>query len=362
MNSPRRLGSFSLKLHRLACILQAVLVGRVAAFLHLSLPRATEGGMVTLDALFKRYHPFVICLFIASAAYFQASGLSSLVAATLDHDMGDLSPSTPLTPATVDEREPVRSAAPILARNPFDSITGALDVEPIVMAPLSPDASGDPYLAPSCEIASVVLIAGSDDPDWSFAAIGGPRGTRLLLRRGDELAGHRVEHIGWDRVWMIHGTTRCQMVLGTRQKTAPPPKPALRPPAPRPPARAAGRAAVPPEIASKIQKLSDHQFRLDRYALNLILERQSELFRSVRIVPDKSGGEAVGFRLLQVASGSLFDMLGLKNGDRIRSINGMPLADPQRALEAYARLRSADHLTVGLQRGGKDMTIDLHIQ
>lgn len=308
---------------------------------------------MTLDALFKRYHPCVICLLIASAAYFQASGLSALLAATLDEEIGGAVPRMPRAPIAADRRDPVRSAAPILARNPFDSITGALDVEPIPMAPpaLAPDGSLDPYLAPLCDAASVVLIASADDPDWSFAAIGGPRGVRSLLRRGDELAGHRVEHIGWDRVWMTHGGSRCQMVLGTRQK--PPP------PAPRPPGRRPGRASVPPEIASRIQKLSDHEFRVDRAAVNLILEKQSELFRSVRIVPDKN---AAGFRLPRVASGSLFDMLGLKSGDSVRSINGMPLNDPQKALEAYARLRSADRLTLGLQRGGKDMTIDLHIQ
>jgi general secretion pathway protein C len=55
-------------------------------------------------------------------------------------------------------------------------------------------------------------------------------------------------------------------------------------------------------------------------------------------------------------------MLGLKKGDRIQSINGLSLTDPQKALEAYARLRTADRLTLSIQRGGKDANIDFRIQ
>jgi general secretion pathway protein C len=38
------------------------------------------------------------------------------------------------------------------------------------------------------------------------------------------------------------------------------------------------------------------------------------------------------------------------------------MSDPQKALEAYARLRSAERLTVTLNRRGKPMNIDFNIK
>ena len=55
-------------------------------------------------------------------------------------------------------------------------------------------------------------------------------------------------------------------------------------------------------------------------------------------------------------------LLGLENGDRIDKVNGFELGTPERALEAYARLRTASHLRVELVRRGRAMTIDYHIR
>ncbi|MFS8065653.1 MAG: hypothetical protein ACMG6S_04695, partial [Byssovorax sp.] len=59
---------------------------------------------------------------------------------------------------------------------------------------------------------------------------------------------------------------------------------------------------------------------------------------------------------------SLLGTLGLKTGDQVKAINGFELSDPQKALEAYSRLRSADNLSLTIQRAGKDATIDFHIR
>ena len=64
----------------------------------------------------------------------------------------------------------------------------------------------------------------------------------------------------------------------------------------------------------------------------------------------------------QGKGGSLLDTLGMKDGDVMKSINGFDMSDPQKALEAYARLRSADRLTVAMERGGAPVNIDINIR
>lgn len=63
-------------------------------------------------------------------------------------------------------------------------------------------------------------------------------------------------------------------------------------------------------------------------------------------------GPAGGLRLGRVAPGSLPDALGLHSGDELISVNDFKLADPEQALNAYARLRTASRLQLAVSRGG----------
>lgn len=322
------------------------------------------------DATLKRYFPVVICLLIALAAYFQASGMGQLVASSVALDPSSM-PQAPKPPshslnaglATKDEHS--TSAAPIIGRNPFDSVTGPLDGK-VVDLPQTPPpdqalSNSDPYADPMCDACRVLLITQSDDPEWSFAAIAGPDGKSILRRIGDEVSGQTVHFIGWDRVWMTQGSTRCQIVVGNKGA----PGKAASAGATPPPAASAPRGkgkALPPELASKIHKVSETEFNIERSVVDNVLENQAELMKSARIVPEKEGDKIVGIRLFGIRPDSLLGTLGIENGDRLQSINGFEMSDPQKALEAYARLRTAERLTVSVNRRGKPMNIDFNIK
>ena len=52
----------------------------------------------------------------------------------------------------------------------------------------------------------------------------------------------------------------------------------------------------------------------------------------------------------------------MENGDRLEKINGFDMTSPEKALEAYARLRTADHLTISVNRKGQEQNIDYNIK
>ncbi|MGK3966595.1 type II secretion system protein GspC [Sorangium sp. So ce1667] len=303
----------------------------------------------------KRYLGVALCLMIALAACFQAAGIGHLVASSIAAPPPLPAIPRGASPAASLAQDHATSAALILSRNPFDSVSGPLDgrtASPV--GPGAPPENRDPYEDPACDGARALLIARADDAAWSFAAMTGSGGEAILRRQGDTFGGMTVHQVGWDRVWLTTGGARCQAVLGS--------KPALTgaPPATGPaataPARRAAAPAVPPEIASKIRKISDTEFRVERSALGAILEQQSELMRSVRIAPEPGG-----IKLARIRSGSLLEMLGLRTGDKLASINGLDISDVPRALEAYARLTTASHIALSVTREGKPMTIDVHI-
>jgi general secretion pathway protein C len=316
-----------------------------------------------IDAQLKRSFPLVICAMIASAAYLQAAGIGQLLAAAVADG-----PSGPTTGPVqfVDPLQSTRrnSGKPILARNPFDSITGPLDGTSITV-PGSPAVTGGEPEGdlsdedPSCSFGRVLLISASDDPAWSFAAIEAS-GKSKLRRQGDDVSGHTVQAMSWDRVWLTSGATRCQMTLGDKSAAKPAPKAAGKKKRKRR-GRRKGRQ-LSPEMAGKIHKVSDTEYNIERTLVDEILQNQAELMRSARIVPEKKGDDVVGIRLFGIRDGALLSHLGMKNGDRLDSINGFSMSDPQKALEAYGRLRTADKLTVKIDRKGTPTTLDFNIQ
>lgn len=320
---------------------------------------------MAVDKLFKRHFWAVILALVAIAAFFDAQGIMHVVGAGLVADDKQLSapPLAARIPAAAPSANPhSTSADAILARNPFDSVTGPLNriAAEAASADAPPPDLSDPYNAPECEGMKVLVIAASPDPDWSFAAfsVAAEHGKSSLRRRGSDVAGKTVKFVGWDRVWLTSGSTLCQL-----QMFKPPASPSAAsapPPAPMP--AGGGANQVPDDIKKGIQKVGPNEFNVDRGIVDKILENQAELMRQARIVPEQENGKVVGIRLFGVRQDTLLGALGMENGDRLEKINGFDMTSPEKALEAYARLRTADHLTVSLNRRGQETNLDYNIR
>jgi general secretion pathway protein C len=327
---------------------------------------------MAIDQLLRRHFWVVILGMTGVAAFLDAQGITQVIGASLASDDKQLA-TPPLTaklpPAPPSAGGHAMSADAILARNPFDSVTGPLnkveappeDSAGTVAAP--PDLN-DPMSAPPCDGVKVLVIAASSDPDWSFAAFSsgaGDHAKSILRRRGGEVNGKRIEFVGWDRVWLSGGSQLCQAEM-FRPAAAPSHAPSAGPAPIPPPAASGGANPVPNDIAKGVVKVGPTEYNVDRGVVDKILENQAELMRQARIVPEQENGKVVGIRLFGVRPDTLLGVLGMENGDRLEKINGFEMASPEKALEAYARLRTADHLTVGITRRGQAMNLDYNIK
>jgi general secretion pathway protein C len=325
---------------------------------------------MAFDKLLKRHFWAVILALVAIAAFLDAQGIVHVVSVGMGADAKQLAapPLMARVPvANASARSHATDAQPILERNPFDSVTGALREIPSAeteSAPPPPDLS-DPYSAPICDGVKVLIIAASADPEWSFAALETTqdKSKSVLRRRGGDVGGKTVKFVGWDRVWMTSGSQLCQSqmfkppALTSAAVAAAPP-----PPQEAPLAAAGGAGGVDPSIKNGIQKIGATEYNVDRGVVDKILENQAELMRQARIVPVQENGKIVGISLFGVRPDTLLGTLGMENGDRLEKINGFDMTSPEKALEAYARLRTADHLTVSVNRRGQDMNLDYNIK
>ncbi|XXX77097.1 type II secretion system protein GspC [Sorangium sp. So ce134] len=318
------------------------------------------------DAFVKRGFAFIVGGMVAVSAYYQASGVAHLIAHQIARDGAPPAPpATPPAPAPLSE-DRATSAAPILERNPFDSTTGPL-VPPKGAAPAGQaDLSHlDPYLAPPCDTGRVVLIAVSEDPEWSFAAVEAEDGRTALGRRGGEIGGRKVERIAWDRVWLTSGGARCQMELGKKSdkegKKAPEPQQRAPEPPRATPSRASGRSDVPPEIASRMKRVSDTEIDIERSAAEKIFEQPEIVTTTSAAIPEMRDNQVVGLKMM-IKPGSMLESLGLQSGDLVKSINSIDLTDPQKAMMAYTRMRSDRSLSVVVERDGRPVRLKINVR
>ena len=322
---------------------------------------------MAFDQLLKKNFWAVIGVLTAVVAFLNAEGITQLVGAALAPDEKQLALAPPMAKAAAPGPTAVpfhtTSAEPIFARNPFDSQTGPLNAKPIELTDETAavaEVNTDPLNAPICDGVKVLVITASSDPDWSFVALmNGTDPKSMLRRRGGEIGNKTVKFIGWDRVWFTSGNQLCQAKMFAPAGATPPPAPV---PTQAAAAATGGPPGLDPAISKGIQKVSGTEFNVDRGVVDKILENQADLMRQARIVPEQENGKVVGIRMFGVRPDTLLGVLGMENGDRLQTINGFDMASPEKALEAYARLRSADHLTVQVNRRGQNMNLDYNIK
>ena len=301
---------------------------------------------------------------VALVAYFQARAATQLVASGWSSSTRP-APTPPTRTVLLRARQ---SAAAILARNAFDSITGPLSrTTSAAFVPPLARHDVDPLFAPACSKPRLVIVSEATDPRWSIAAFRATDDARAELHRiGEQIMGQRIEFIGYNpverspAVWLSTPGELCQALLFPHGSGAARPDSGV--------AQAAESTApaqlsdASSTIASKIRKLSDTEYEIERSGVDQIMDNQLELTKNVRLVPESKEGKVVGIRLFGIRPGSLPALLGLQNGDLLQSINGFSMASPESALQAYAQLPRASLLDVRLERRSAAVSVSIHIR
>jgi len=258
-----------------------------------------------------------------------------------------------------------------LGRNPFDSVTGPLDGKTIAVAdikePTHTPSNGDPYEDTDCSGIRSSLVTATEDPAWSFAALSSNDGEKLH-KIGDKVGAFTVTHIGYyeskhheehtqvfPRVWLTgSGSSRCIVGMGAPEPgSTKPTSPTL----PRPTtAKKAEKANLEAAVKANIKKVGENQYEVDRKGVELIIKNYAKLAGTLRSKPTKEG-----MRVSGIKPDDILSELGLQTGDMLQSINGFDMSDPDKAVDAYAKLRKAGQLDIQMTRDGAPKTIGVKI-
>ena len=108
-------------------------------------------------------------------------------------------------------------------------------------------------------------------------------------------------------------------------------------------------------IGNKIEVDSRYRDRMLKEELpNILMQASSEAVME--------NGEIKGFRLFQFEPNSIFAKLGIKEGDVIREINGVPLNNVARTIQFLNGLKTEGNVQMSVVRDGKPVNLDLSVK
>lgn len=100
---------------------------------------------------------------------------------------------------------------------------------------------------------------------------------------------------------------------------------------------------------------------ISRNKLLKLTRDQSELYKN-KFTPVVKNGAILGLRLIYVPNDNFLYELGARSGDIIRRVNGEPLENNEKIMEFYMGLKSAERVTVDLERAGKIVSYEVLIK
>src|SRR6185503_11277123 len=99
----------------------------------------------------------------------------------------------------------------------------------------------------------------------------------------------------------------------------------------------------------------------DRSAAEKIFAQPELVTQTSAAIPEMRDNKVIGLKMM-VKPGSVLESFGVQSGDIVRSINGIDLTDPQKAMLAYSRMRSDKSLSVVVERDGRPTRLRVNVR
>ena len=284
-----------------------------------------------------RYASWVVNVALAALACFLvAQGANSVLAAILTSTpSGDPPAEAPAAPALSrawSDREI------ILTRNLFNAS---------ILTPAVTAVPEEEDLEATQLPLTLLGTAAAEQPELSWAAIE-DRETQqtLTLRIGDSVRNQaQVRRIERKRIVLEENGTLRELALEEPADlpTTPPPRPAVR--AARLPSR---RPVTPPlpELASGADEGARSPARL---------------FSEARILPKYDAGQMVGVQVSAIKPGSLFEKMGIEDGDVITELNGIRIDSPEQSAKILLELTRSASFTVQVNGASGTRTLSAEL-
>lgn len=117
--------------------------------------------------------------------------------------------------------------------------------------------------------------------------------------------------------------------------------------------------AASAEERAAIRRVNESKVAVRRSLLEQLRRAPEQLASAAKLVPELRDGKLIGLRVFGVRDDTLWGLLGIRNGDRLLTLNGVDVLSLPKSPEAVARLKAAKSYRVALVRAGTESELEI---
>jgi general secretion pathway protein C len=245
----------------------------------------------------------------------------------------------------------------ILDRNLFNSS---------ILAPPAPPPVEEEELEATKLPLNLLGTVAAEDPQLARATVEDLEDHKtLVLAVNDSVKSARVQRIERRRVVLLENGKLRELALdeedtGIQPQAARPSS--MRSRLARNRARGASRRMATARnrtpAAERIRKLAENRFEVPRNEVEETVRNPAALFSQAQIQPKYDGEAMVGMQINAIKPGSLFEEIGIEDGDVITELNGIQINSPEESARILSEFSEAREFSVVVE--GADGTRELN--
>ncbi len=240
------------------------------------------------------------------------------------------------------ERQSDRGYQAIIDRNLFGALEGKETEQPLIeLVNLEPT---------SLQLSLLGTIAGDDD---AGRAIIGDRKQRTqdLYRVGDDIQGAVVKRILRGKVILrVNGRDE---ILTMEENTEAGKKSA---------SVSSPRSRSRSRTSRTTSRRNRETLTLSRHEIEESLDNIGDVLSQVRVQPHMEDGEAQGLMVSEISADSIFQRMGLLDGDVVQAVNNKDIRSPDDVVSLYQSLKSGSRLNLQVTRDGQQKILNYRIR
>jgi len=123
------------------------------------------------------------------------------------------------------------------------------------------------------------------------------------------------------------------------------------------------RGRRPGPEPDEFEQIGPGRFVIPQETVDGLLTNLPDILRAARAVPNISSGNQIdGFRMLEIRSGSIYEKLGIQNGDIVKRVNNDDLNSVEKGMNLFNALRNEKTISIDIERGGSRLNYTYEIR
>lgn len=115
-----------------------------------------------------------------------------------------------------------------------------------------------------------------------------------------------------------------------------------------------------PDVADTVHPIGG--IKLDQREVESALSDLNKVMTQARVVPNLVGGKTSGYRMFNIAPGSIYTKLGLQNNDVVERVNGVEIKSPDALYQLFQQVKNESRITLDFNRGGRKESVKIEIR